>query len=39
MPALIGSSEKFRAVLDAINWVVPVDSAVLIRGGPRCTSA
>jgi transcriptional regulator with GAF, ATPase, and Fis domain len=29
---LIGSSEKFRAVLDQINMVAPVDSAVLIQG-------
>jgi formate hydrogenlyase transcriptional activator len=29
---LIGSSPKFRAVLDEINMVGPVDSAVLVRG-------
>ena len=29
---LIGSSPKFRAVLDEINMVAPVDSAVLLRG-------
>src|SRR5580658_7365197 len=29
---LIGSSAKFRAVLDQINMVAPVDSAVLIHG-------
>lgn len=29
---LIGSSAKFRAVLDRINTVAPVDSAVLIQG-------
>ena len=29
---LIGSSAEFRAVLDAINMVAPVDSAVLIQG-------
>jgi formate hydrogenlyase transcriptional activator len=29
---LIGSSTKFRAVLDAVNKVAPVDSAVLVRG-------
>jgi len=29
---LIGTSAKFRAVLDAINRVAPVDSAVLIQG-------
>jgi formate hydrogenlyase transcriptional activator len=29
---LIGSSPKFRAVLDEINMVAPVDSAVLVRG-------
>src|ERR1700735_3713334 len=28
----MGSSEKFRAVLDRINMVAPVDSAVLIQG-------
>jgi formate hydrogenlyase transcriptional activator len=33
MPSdLIGSSTKFRAVLDAVNMVAPVDSAVLVRG-------
>ncbi len=34
MPAtdLIGSSAKFQAVLNAINLVAPVDSAVLIQG-------
>jgi formate hydrogenlyase transcriptional activator len=31
-PDLIGSSRKFRAVLDDINVVAPVDSAVLIQG-------
>jgi formate hydrogenlyase transcriptional activator len=29
---LIGSSPKFRAVLDEISMVAPVDSAVLVRG-------
>jgi transcriptional regulator with GAF, ATPase, and Fis domain len=29
---LIGSSAKFRAVLDQINMVAPVDSAVLVQG-------
>jgi formate hydrogenlyase transcriptional activator len=29
---LIGTSRKFRAVLDEINMVAPVDSAVLIQG-------
>ena len=29
---LVGSSEKFRAVLDLVNLVGPVDSAVLVRG-------
>lgn len=29
---LIGSSPKFRAVLDQINIVAPVDSAVLVQG-------
>src|SRR5713101_1836195 len=29
---LIGSSPKFRAVLDEIRMVAPVDCAVLIRG-------
>src|ERR1039458_10755912 len=29
---LVGSSPKFRAVLDDINMVAPVDSAVLLRG-------
>jgi formate hydrogenlyase transcriptional activator len=29
---LIGCSPKFRAVLDDINMVAPVDSAVLVRG-------
>src|SRR5215472_12212387 len=29
---LIGTSAKFQAVLDAINMVAPVDSAVLIQG-------
>jgi len=29
---LIGSSRKFMAVLDDIDMVAPVDSAVLIRG-------
>src|ERR1700692_1685922 len=29
---LIGSSTKFRAVLDLVNMVAPVDSAVLVRG-------
>jgi len=31
-PDLIGSSAKFRALLDSINLVAPVDSAVLIHG-------
>ena len=31
-PDLIGSSSKFRAVLDKINMVAPVDCAVLIQG-------
>jgi len=31
-PDLIGSSTKFRAVLDEVNMVAPVDSAVLICG-------
>jgi formate hydrogenlyase transcriptional activator len=30
--SLVGSSPKFRAVLDEINMVAPVDSAVLVRG-------
>jgi len=30
--ALIGTSPKFRAVLNAIDMVGPVDSAVLVRG-------
>lgn len=30
--SLVGSSPKFRAVLDDINMVAPVDSAVLIHG-------
>jgi formate hydrogenlyase transcriptional activator len=30
--ALIGSSAKFRAVLDRIDMVAPVDSAVMIQG-------
>jgi formate hydrogenlyase transcriptional activator len=29
---LIGSSPKFRALLEEINMVAPVDSAVLVRG-------
>ena len=29
---LIGSSAKFRALLDQINMVAPVDSAVLVQG-------
>ena len=29
---LIGSSPRFRAVLDEIKMVAPVDSAVLLRG-------
>jgi transcriptional regulator with GAF, ATPase, and Fis domain len=29
---LIGSSAKFRALLDNIDMVAPVDSAVLIQG-------
>src|ERR1700726_1677689 len=29
---LIGTSPKFRAVLDEINMVAPVDCAVLVRG-------
>lgn len=29
---LIGSSTRFRAVLEQVNMVAPVDSAVLIRG-------
>src|ERR1041385_4510391 len=29
---LIGSSEKFRALLDDVEMVAPVDSAVLIQG-------
>jgi transcriptional regulator with GAF, ATPase, and Fis domain len=32
MAALIGSSAKFGAVLDRINMVAPVASAVLIQG-------
>ena len=32
MSELIGSSPKFRALLDEINMVAPVDSAVLVRG-------
>jgi len=31
-PDLIGSGAKFRALLDNINLVAPVDSAVLIQG-------
>jgi formate hydrogenlyase transcriptional activator len=31
-PDLIGSCAKFRALLDSINLVAPVDSAVLIQG-------
>src|SRR5580698_1427130 len=31
-PDLIGSGAKFRALLDSINLVAPVDSAVLIQG-------
>ena len=30
--ALIGSSAKFRAVLDEINMVAPVDCTVLVQG-------
>jgi formate hydrogenlyase transcriptional activator len=30
--SLVGSSPKFGAVLDEINMVAPVDSAVLVRG-------
>jgi transcriptional regulator with GAF, ATPase, and Fis domain len=37
---LIGSSGKSRALLDQINMVAPVNSAVLIqlleKGGKRC---
>ena len=29
---LIGSSAKFRVVLDQINLVAPVDSTVLVQG-------
>jgi len=29
---LIGSSAKFRALLDNVDMVAPVDSAVLIQG-------
>jgi anaerobic nitric oxide reductase transcription regulator len=29
---LIGSSPRFRALLDEISMVAPVDSAVLLRG-------
>jgi formate hydrogenlyase transcriptional activator len=32
MSELIGSSPKFRALLEEINMVAPVDSAVLVRG-------
>jgi formate hydrogenlyase transcriptional activator len=32
IPDLIGSSAKFRAFLDAVAMVAPVDSAVLIQG-------
>lgn len=32
MSDLIGCSPKFRALLDEINMVAPVDSAVLVRG-------
>src|SRR6201996_6874211 len=32
MATLIGSSVKFRSVLDRIKMVAPVDSAVLIQG-------
>ena len=32
MSNLIGSSPKFRALLDEINMVASVDSAVLVRG-------
>ena len=32
MSDLIGSSPKFRALLEEINMVAPVDSAVLVRG-------
>lgn len=32
LPDLIGSSPNFRALVDDINMVAPVDSAVLIQG-------
>src|SRR5271163_1371277 len=32
MSDLIGSSPKFRAVLDAINMVAPADCSVLVQG-------
>jgi hydrogenase-4 transcriptional activator len=32
MSDLIGSSSKFRSLLDEISMVAPVDSAVLVRG-------
>src|ERR1700677_2623133 len=32
MANLIGSSPKFQALLEEINLVAPVDSAVLVRG-------
>ncbi len=32
VPCLIGSSANFRALLDAVEMVAPVDSAVLIQG-------
>src|ERR1700744_4457028 len=32
MATLIGSSGKFRSVLDRIKMVAPVDSAVLVQG-------
>ena len=32
MSGLIGSSPKFQALLDEINMMAPVDSAVLVRG-------
>jgi transcriptional regulator with GAF, ATPase, and Fis domain len=31
-PDLIGSSPKFRSVLDKINIIAPVDCIVLIQG-------
>lgn len=32
MPELIGDSPKFRAMIDQVNMVAPVDSAVLLQG-------